>query len=60
MNRNERTPRTLAETSFVTGYSEHPTPAPLGWREGVRYGLFLAFLFLMLLGFHAVARYFGA
>jgi hypothetical protein len=57
MNRNERTPRTLAETSFTTGYPVHEPRR--GFREGVVAGLFLAFLFLALFGFHAVAVIFG-
>jgi hypothetical protein len=43
--RNERTPRTLAETSFTTGYSRAEFAAPLPWTErllGVAMALVIA------------------
>lgn len=37
----------------------HQRSARHDWREWVRGGLFLGFIFFALFGFHAVARYFG-
>lgn len=55
MNRNERTPRTLADTSFHTGYPQHVESA----RETGRYILFVLWLLLAIAGGSAVARFWG-
>lgn len=63
--RNERTPRTLAETTFATGYPE--TTFATGYpeattkaREPLMYAAFLGWLLALLLGTHLVARHWGA
>lgn len=55
MNRNERTPRTLADTSFRTGYPR----ATIEARESARYVLFVLWLLLIVCGGSLVARWFG-
>lgn len=55
MSRNERTPRTLAETTFSTGYPRATFEA----RESARYILFVLWLLLMICGLSLVAQYFG-
>ncbi len=56
MNRNERTPRTLAETSFHTGY---PGARFESAKETSRYIMFVLWLLLVISGGTLVARYFG-
>lgn len=55
MNRNERTPRTLAETSFHTGYPA----AKFEVRESARYVLFVVALVGVIFGGSVVARVWG-
>lgn len=55
MNRNERAPRTLAETTFHTGYPRATFEA----RESARYILFVLWLLLIVCGGSLVAQYFG-
>lgn len=55
MSKNVRTPRTLAETTFATGYPE-ATEA----REPLMYAAFLGWLLALLLGAHLVAKHWGA
>jgi hypothetical protein len=53
--RNERTPRTLAETSFHTGYPEASEVSSEWWM----YAAFLGWLAALLFGAHLVARHWG-
>ena len=54
--RNERTPRTLAETTFYTGYPLQS--ARRHWlREVPAYAAFLGFLALVLFGLPALAHF---
>ena len=55
MNRNERTPRTLAETSFRTGYPSARVEA----REAGRYVLFVLCIVGAIFGGSVVARVWG-
>ena len=56
MNRNERTPRTLAETSFHTGY---PAARLEQAKEAGRYVVFTLAVVGAVFGGSLVARYFG-
>lgn len=54
--RNERAPRTLAETTFSTGY---PRASFESAKETGRYILFVLWLLLLICGLSLVARYWG-
>lgn len=55
MNRNERAPRTLAETSFSTGYPR----ATITAKETGNYIMFVLVVLLFICGGSLVARYWG-
>jgi hypothetical protein len=52
--------RTWAETWRPEAVEHHRRSARHDWREWLRAGLFMGFIFGALFGFHAVAVYFGA
>ena len=53
--KNERTPRTLADCQWVTGYSSARREA----NEWARWAGYIGCIFVALIGVHAVARFFG-